>query len=191
MRLFEFKETPPTAKPEKLKVKVVEVEKPAVQQTKIEAPTIENLAEAEATAEYTDDDYQGDCMLVNQHLTSLEGQCPEIVHGEFDCSHNDIKSLDGCPQEIHGYASFRGNRLTNLKNIDEHIHYAEILDFSSNPIESHVLGLLKIKGLHNVVLDNRDVTGIINMHLRHHGGKNLYRCEMDLKMAGFGRFAEE
>ena len=34
-------------------------------------------------------------------LTSLRG-CPEIVHGNFSCSDNNLTSLEGCPKEVKG-----------------------------------------------------------------------------------------
>lgn len=49
-------------------------------------------------------------------LDSLEG-CPEIVHGYLDCSYNKIKSLCWCPKLIFGDLNCCNNLITTLKNI--------------------------------------------------------------------------
>ena len=43
-----------------------------------------------------------DLDLSGQNLTSLEGECPEEVNGNFDCSHNELTSLRGCPVYVSG-----------------------------------------------------------------------------------------
>ena len=97
-------------------------------------------------------------------LESLEG-CPQIVQS-FDCDNNDLGSLKGCPQKVTGDFWCSANHLTSLESIHMHIH--EIggeANFTKNPIKSHVLGLLKIKGLQKVLLDNKEVQDIINKYL--------------------------
>ena len=46
------------------------------------------------------------------------------------------------------------------------------ISLTKNPIKSHVLGLLKIKGLRSVSLDNKEVADIINKYLFGATGKD-------------------
>ncbi len=38
--------------------------------------------------------YNGNIHVINKQLTSLEG-APKTIQGYFDCSHNDLKTLEG------------------------------------------------------------------------------------------------
>jgi len=49
-------------------------------------------------------------------LTSLEG-APQKVTGQFDCSDNNLTSLEGSPQEVKGYFECGGNPLVNFKGV--------------------------------------------------------------------------
>lgn len=53
-------------------------------------------------------------------LTSLEG-CPEKVEGGFRCSRNKLTSLKGCPKEIKGDFDCSFNQLTSLEYCPEKI----------------------------------------------------------------------
>ena len=59
--------------------------------------------------------------------------------------------------------------------------------FTNNPIESHVLGLLKIKGLQEVRLDDIQLTKIINKYLPL---GDLLDCQEELIEAGYEEFAQ-
>jgi len=48
------------------------------------------------------------------NLTSLEG-CPEMVGGDFNCSCNNLTSLLGSPKTVLGSFYCRGNKLTSLE----------------------------------------------------------------------------
>ena len=100
-------------------------------------------------------------------LTSLEG-APSVVKGDFYCSYNKLTSLAGIHKiikEIHGFA-----------------------DFYNNPIKSNVLGLMRIKGLTEVFLDNRQVRDILNKYLA--GDRDIIRCQSELQDAGLEEFAK-
>lgn len=98
-------------------------------------------------------------------LESLKG-CPKTVGGNLYCSNNELLSLEGCPPIVGGLFECVNNHLTSLESIHMHIHeIGDYADFEKNPIKSHVLGLLKIKGLKKVFLDNREVQNIINKYL--------------------------
>lgn len=86
-------------------------------------------------------------------------------------------------------SDFRGNNLTSLHNIHEELkNFEGIASFVDNPIKSHVLGLLKIKGLIGVKLDNKKLQEIINRHLK--GNRNVFDCQEELEDAGLGAFAQ-
>ncbi len=57
-----------------------------------------------------------DCSYNN--LITLEGS-PKIVNGDYDCSFNNLTSLKGCAKEIKGSFSFSEN--PDLKNVKEQI----------------------------------------------------------------------
>ena len=50
----------------------------------------------------------------HNQLESLEG-CPQTVTGDFDCDNNQLKSLEGCPQTVGGYFYCSNNQLKSLK----------------------------------------------------------------------------
>jgi hypothetical protein len=56
-----------------------------------------------------------------------------------------------------------------------------------NPIKECILGLLKIKNLTNVTLDNKEVQDIINKYLPE---GNIVECQSELIEAGFEEFAK-
>jgi hypothetical protein len=59
-----------------------------------------------------------DCSINN--LTSLEG-CPNYVGGDFDCSMNSLVSLEGCPNYVGGMFNCDKNKLTTLEYCPEHV----------------------------------------------------------------------
>ena len=103
----------------------------------------------------------------NNKLTSLEG-VPSVVKGNFSCPYNKLTSLAGIHKiikEIHGYATF-----------------------DNNPIKSNVLGLMRIKGLTKVYLDNKQVMDILNKYLT--GDRDIIRCQSELLDAGLEEYAK-
>ena len=50
----------------------------------------------------------------HNQLTSLEG-APEKVGKSFVCSHNQLTSLEGAPEKVGGYFLCNNNKLTSLK----------------------------------------------------------------------------
>jgi hypothetical protein len=59
-----------------------------------------------------------DCSYNN--LTSLEGT-PKWVGGNFDCSHNNLTSLEGCPEWVGSYFLCNNNNLTSLEGGPESV----------------------------------------------------------------------
>ena len=152
----------------------------------------------------------GDFYCFSNQLTRLEG-CPQEVGGDFNCSSNKLTSLEGGPVKVDGHCiyagnslesltgvaetvgeqiSLRNNELKNLKDIHRKIKFigGNYANFSNNPIESHVVGLLLIKGLTKVWLDNTGVETIINKHLK--ANKDVLACIEELEEAGYSEFAK-
>ena len=130
----------------------------------------------------------GNFSCFNNKLTSLIGS-PQKVGADFICASNKLTSLEGCPQKVVGDFYCSENQLTNLKDIHKHIKFINgFANFYSNPIESHVVGLLLIDGLEHVYLDNEQVRDIINKHLN--VGRDVFECIDELLEAGFPEFAK-
>ena len=122
----------------------------------------------------------------NTKLTSLKGG-PQFVYGWFYCNNNDgLTSLEGAPQKVGGNFQCRNNpKLTSLTRINFYIH--EIggdADFLGCPIESNILGLLKIRGLSRVFFDDKQLEEIVNRHLPMGDSTD---CIDDLLDAGYSK----
>ena len=131
---------------------------------------------------------KGNFSCFNNNLTSLEG-APSAVKGDFYCSYNNLTSLEGAPSVVKGVFSCSNNKLTSLAGIHKiikEIHGAAY--FRSNPIKSSVLGLMRIKGLTKVFLDNKQVMGILNKYLK--GDRDIIKCQSELLDAGLEEFAK-
>jgi hypothetical protein len=129
----------------------------------------------------------GECTFNTNKLTSLEG-APKYVHGYFSVSDNKLTSLDEAPEEIFGEFVCNDNKITSLHNIHKHIKYIDT-EFcaSKNPLKECVLGLLKIRGLKSVDIDNKKVEDIINKYLPL---GDIIDCQSELIEAGFDEFAK-
>lgn len=122
-------------------------------------------------------------------ILSVLGKQPTRLDIGFNCSCNDLTSLEGVPSYIVGGLWCSANKFTSLHNIHKQIkHISTIADFSANPITSHVLGLLLIDGLTKVWLENKQVQNIIDKHLK--GERDVFACQEELIEAGFEEFAK-
>ena len=132
----------------------------------------------------------GDFSCFSNNLTSLKGG-PEYVDDIFTCTHNKIETLEGVPSYIGNDAYFNNNKLMSLHNIHKLIKTfkGSFISFADNPIKSHVLGLLLIDGLYGVILDNREVSDIIDKHLEP-GMRDVFACQEELIEAGYEEFAQ-
>ena len=143
-------------------------------------------------------------------LTSLEGG-PQSIGGGFLCSYNELTSLEGAPREIVGICYCNNNKLTSLEGAPLKIgdqfycynnpikslkgigkdYLKEIygsIDLSECPIESHMLGLLKVKGLTFIRFNhNHKVEAIINKHLK---SRDLLSCQEELIENGLEQYAQ-
>jgi hypothetical protein len=98
--------------------------------------------------------------------------------GDFYCDHLHLTSLEGTPVTVGGNFWCKDNDLTSLKDIHKILKNMNGTFWASrNPIKSHVLGLLLIKGCGEVKLDNYRVQTILNKHLPNtKGNKGLLDC---------------
>ena len=125
----------------------------------------------------------------HNELTSLEG-APSHVNGNFDCSYNKLTSLEGAPSRVNGGFDCFDNKLTSLKDVHKHITEIKGIFYAlKNPINSHVLGLLLIKGITKVQLDNKQVEEILNRHLGR-GRAGMLMAQEELIEAGLEEFAQ-
>ena len=137
----------------------------------------------------------GDCRCRHCSLTSLKGVPKKVVN--FVCRDNkNLKSLDfGLEMVDESYEADDCN-LTSLRNI--HKYTQQILgDFycGDNPIKSHMLGLLLIKGLTYSACNSDDnmykPIQIINNYLKQPMSKQrMFDCQEELIQAGFKEYAQ-
>jgi hypothetical protein len=121
-------------------------------------------------------------------LTSLKG-APKKVIGWFDCGRNEITSLEGAPEYVGGNFNCNFNtKLTSLHNVHKYIKsIGGHLDAYDCPINSCVLGLLKIKNLRGVILSNKNVENIIIKYLPE---GDIIECQAELIEAGLDEYAK-
>jgi hypothetical protein len=62
-------------------------------------------------------DVSGDFYCRHNNLTSLEG-CPESVGGDFACSDNKLTSLEGCPKSVGGHFYCGFNKIETFEGLD-------------------------------------------------------------------------
>ena len=125
-------------------------------------------------------------VCIGHPIKDLKGG-PESVLGKMDCGRCQLTSLEGGPKFLEA-GRFDNNKLTSLHNIHKQLpSVGYSLSFIDNPIKSHVLGLLKIKGLEIVGLDNQELEAIINKHLPE---GNIFDCQAELEDAGLEAYAQ-
>ena len=145
----------------------------------------------EITKDTPNEVWIGDFSCYNNELKSLE-YCPKEVHSDFNCSVNDLKTLEFCPVEVHGDFRCRNNQLKSLKGIHKQIHEMNgEINAYHNPITSHVIGILLVKGCTKIYLDNSGVMNILNKYLPNTSDMmSVLECQSELLDVGFEEFAE-
>jgi hypothetical protein len=127
---------------------------------------------------------------INGAVISSFDDFPKIIMGHLFINNHHISNFQQAPTVIIGRLSLHSNKLESLKDIHKHIH--EInghLNLANNPIRSHVLGLLLIKGLTKVLLDNTQVAEILNRYLGK-GRVGMLMAQEELIEAGLEEFAQ-
>ena len=126
---------------------------------------------------------------VNNRLTSLKG-APSYVHRGFSCANNQLISLEGAPSRVGSDFYCSNNQLTSLKDVHRYIAEIQGNFFAfDNPIKSHVLGLLLIKGITEIHIDNMQVEEILNRHLNK-GRAGMLQAQEELIESGLEEFAQ-
>jgi hypothetical protein len=141
----------------------------------------------------------------NNKLTSLKGM-PRTINSDFWCYNNKLTSFDGCAQTIRGNLYCQKNRLlvsleggpsfvggnvhlsscpklTSLQNI--HLHFPEVhgsFDLVNTNVREHMLGLLLVRGLRDISIDDTKLRSILRKYLN---GGNLLACALELVEAGY------
>ena len=135
-------------------------------------------------------DYKGgDFYCSYNELTSLTG-APSHVGGHFYCYYNELASLAGAPSHVGSAFYCYNNELASLKDVYKHVTEIKGIFYAvNNPIKSHVLGLLLIKGVTEVRLDNRQVGEILNRHLGK-GRAGMLMAQEELIEAGLEEYAK-
>lgn len=117
-------------------------------------------------------------------INTLEDGPTEVT--DMYVQHNRLTSLAGAPSTI-GKLNCSHNQLTSLQGIHKHIKVANEINFIQNPIKSHVLGLLKIKGLQVAMFSDDKLDSIINKYLPE---GNMFDCQAELEDAGLEEYAQ-
>jgi len=117
----------------------------------------------------------------NNKLTSLKG-APASVGADFVCSYNKLTSLEGAPASVGGYFICSYNQLTSLEGIHKILKSMNGTFYANkNPLKSHVLGLLLVKGCKKVELDNKVVEEVLNRYLpNNRGAKAVIEAQSEL-----------
>jgi len=102
--------------------------------------------------------------------------------GNFGCYSNKLTSLDGAPASVGGYFSCSKNKLTSLEGIHKILKSMNGTFYAyENPLKSHVLGLLLVKGCKEVMLDNKVVDEVLNRYLPNtRGSKAVIEAQSEL-----------
>lgn len=93
----------------------------------------------------------GSLIISGWKVTTLRG-VPKKIDKNFDAASNELTDLEGFPSYVGEKLFFNRNKIPSLKNIHNIVKHAKMIICDSNPLESNVLGLLKIEGLNEVKL---------------------------------------
>ena len=100
---------------------------------------------------YGPTEVKGHYFCSNNKLITLKGAPIEIGMGQrggFFCDHNELTSLEYCPERMNGSIYCNDNNIDNFHDIHKLVkQISGSFQFQKNPIKSHVLGLLLIKGI--------------------------------------------
>jgi hypothetical protein len=111
------------------------------------------------------------------------------VGSNFDCSENELTTLEGAPSSVDDDFDCTYNKLTSLQGIHKIIKIINGEFFcNDNPITSGGIGLILIEGLTKIYVDRRHAFDIINKYLGR-GKKGLLLCQDELIEAGYEEYA--
>lgn len=125
----------------------------------------------------------------NLNLTTLEN-CPSHIGGLFAASVNKLTSLEFAPTYVGKNCVLFANKITSLNGISKRF-LREVhgnLAVQENPIISNVLGVILIKGLRGLFLENKPVEDILIRHL--YKDQDVLECREELVQAGYKEYAK-
>lgn len=152
----------------------------------------------------------GNFLCSGGELRTLKGS-PATVDGDYFVDHNQLSGLAGSPTSVGMHVTVSGNdQLATLEGISQQIGgklYLQslpslkslqnihkmlkscggVIDMTGTPIASNVLGLLMVKKLPSIKMDNKKVMEIINKHLG--ADRDIHQCQEELLEAGLAEFA--
>lgn len=101
----------------------------------------------------------------------------------------DVSSFDGFPKIIKSSLVFgKDCNLVSLKGIHKHIsEISGSISIFTPKVQSHFLGILKIKGCKSILIDNKAVENIINKYLPE---GDILDCQDELIEAGLEEYAK-
>lgn len=135
----------------------------------------------------------GDFSCMYTEITSLIG-VSKHVGGNFSCaSCSYLTSLEDCPNYAGGDFDFFDTKITSLQNIHKQIKYIGGELHMNSKAQSHILGVMLIKGLKKIVVPISHpkisvVEDIINKHLA--GDRDVHATQEDLLEAGLREYAK-
>jgi hypothetical protein len=129
----------------------------------------------------------GDVNLSGRGLSKLPVKFG-TVYGNFDCSWNQLQSLEDFPKFVRGDINCQYNRIANLLGIEENFsHVSGTIFLNENPIATGGLGAIQIPGLSGIEADSCAFK-IIGKYLQQ--PENIFHCQSELFDCGFEPFAE-
>jgi hypothetical protein len=103
----------------------------------------------------------------------------------FEAANSALISIDQLPTHVSSNISLRGSDIKSLSGIDKHVKYVGGAFYGGSDMEN-ILGLLGIKGLDYINLDNGPIDKIMNKHLKN---KDVLMAQHELINAGFDKQA--
>lgn len=114
-------------------------------------------------------------------ITSFKG-APRIVGEHCYCDTSTMSSLEGIPKSIGGDVSFFKTNIKSLSGIDKLVNQIDGMVYLDENT-SHILGLLRIKGIKSIDVDfGGKLDEIMNRHIK---TGDLITAQDELIDAGF------
>lgn len=135
-----------------------------------------------------DDFDKGKYVANRTGISSWEG-IPKICNFSVLVAENRLNNFDHAPEKIVGNLTLSNNLFTSLSGINKHIKEIHgFLNITGNPIESSMLGIMKIKGLTEIIFtDRKEIETIFNRHLQ---SGDIIECQSELMDAGLEEYAK-
>ena len=116
---------------------------------------------------------EGDFNCSDNNLTSLEG-CPTVINGGFHCGFNNLTSLKGCPTVINGGFHCSNNYLTSLECCPKEVN-GNFSCNNNNRLISFEFFPQEINGnfifLHNIEIKEEE---LVNFHCKMENIEKIY-----------------